>query len=355
MTSNIDTPLSADRPGPGDPHRGSASAIDSVIDIYPPAFTLTQALQLVTALVSGTPSRINLVEVRSDGAYHSHRPNRHSSSHTPAPQAAAHVADALLALIPDDHDATGDRPDLPASPKTSRVPCCPQRLLEFTDDTLLFAAIGVMTLAAALLPRLLGNFPSRSRWCLRRRQHHRLLIPGPPRPTPERSPRHHPHLDRDLRLGLLEEAPALPSTGRCAGEPGPPTWRLLAITMPLSIAAKMSSDGWGSTPSRERTSSRRSLRPTDPVLATEVQVSEPVDDENADDEVRFALTSEAGLNDGLAFPFTYAAIAISMVGLAPSAWFTDWFLIDVLWRITIGVIAGIGTGWPSRRSSPAPA
>jgi NhaP-type Na+/H+ or K+/H+ antiporter len=34
-----------------------------------------------------------------------------------------------------------------------------------------------------------------------------------------------------------------------------------------------------------------------------------------------------------------------MVGLAPSAWFTDWFLIDVLWRITIGVIAGIGTGW----------
>ena len=87
------------------------------------------------------------------------------------------------------------------------------------------------------------------------------------------------------------------------------------------------------------------LAPTDPVLATEVQVSEPVDDENADDEVRFALTSEAGLNDGLAFPFTYAAIAISMVGLAPSGWFTDWFLIDVLWRITMGVIAGIGTGW----------
>ena len=35
----------------------------------------------------------------------------------------------------------------------------PTAALEFTDDTLLFAAIGVMTLAAALLPRLLGKLP----------------------------------------------------------------------------------------------------------------------------------------------------------------------------------------------------
>lgn len=34
----------------------------------------------------------------------------------------------------------------------------PTAALEFTDDTLLFAAIGVMTLAAALLPRLLGKY-----------------------------------------------------------------------------------------------------------------------------------------------------------------------------------------------------
>jgi NhaP-type Na+/H+ or K+/H+ antiporter len=39
-----------------------------------------------------------------------------------------------------------------------------------------------------------------------------------------------------------------------------------------------------------------------------VQVGGP-DQEGEEDDVRFALTSEAGLNDGLAFPFTNAAIA----------------------------------------------
>ncbi|RUP65724.1 hypothetical protein SSPNP10_23195 [Streptomyces sp. NP10] len=41
------------------------------------------------------------------------------------------------------------------------------------------------------------------------------------------------------------------------------------------------------------------LAPTDPVLASEVRVGEPSAAENDGDEVRFALTSEAGLNDGL--------------------------------------------------------
>jgi NhaP-type Na+/H+ or K+/H+ antiporter len=76
-----------------------------------------------------------------------------------------------------------------------------------------------------------------------------------------------------------------------------------------------------------------------------VQVSEPVDDPNADDEVRFALTSEAGLNDGLAFPFTYAAIAISLAGIAPSGWLRDWVLVDVLWRLGVGIAVGYGIGW----------
>ena len=75
------------------------------------------------------------------------------------------------------------------------------------------------------------------------------------------------------------------------------------------------------------------LAPTDPVLASEVQVGEPADDEDeterGEDEIRFGLTSEAGLNDGLAFPFVYLAIAISLVGPAPSEWFVSWFAIDV--------------------------
>lgn len=105
MTSDIDTPVSADSL---DPEALTAAVldVDSVIDIYPPAATLTRVPQLVTALVSGTPSRINQVEVRSDGAAHTLTARIGTHRHTPAPHAAAHVADALLARIPDGHDAT---------------------------------------------------------------------------------------------------------------------------------------------------------------------------------------------------------------------------------------------------------
>jgi NhaP-type Na+/H+ or K+/H+ antiporter len=70
------------------------------------------------------------------------------------------------------------------------------------------------------------------------------------------------------------------------------------------------------------------------------------DAEAEDDEARFALTSEAGLNDGLAFPFTYAAIAISVAGAGAgsAAWLGEWFLADVLWRLTLGVGIGYLTG-----------
>jgi NhaP-type Na+/H+ or K+/H+ antiporter len=46
------------------------------------------------------------------------------------------------------------------------------------------------------------------------------------------------------------------------------------------------------------------LAPTDPVLASEVQLSHIGDR----DELRFGLTSEGGLNDALAFPFVYFGI-----------------------------------------------
>ncbi|WP_127012917.1 cation:proton antiporter [Microbacterium oxydans] len=203
-----------------------------------------------------------------------------------------------------------------------------------------------MTLAAALLPRLLGKLPiSIPMVFLAAGIIVFALIPDLPDPHPS------DHPDITLHLTEICVLVSLMGAGLAINRPlrwrtWSTTWRLLAITMPLSIAA-VAVLGWVGLGLGAASALllAAALAPTDPVLATEVQVSEPVDDENADDEVRFALTSEAGLNDGLAFPFTYAAIAISMVGLAPSAWFTDWFLIDVLWRITIGVIAGIGTGW----------
>jgi NhaP-type Na+/H+ or K+/H+ antiporter len=87
------------------------------------------------------------------------------------------------------------------------------------------------------------------------------------------------------------------------------------------------------------------LAPTDPVLAGEVQVGEPDDPDEPEDEARFSLTSEAGLNDALAFPFVYAAIAISMVGADPSGWLADWLLVDVAWRLTVGTLVGLAAGW----------
>ncbi|MFD0069896.1 cation:proton antiporter, partial [Streptomyces sp. NPDC127574] len=73
-----------------------------------------------------------------------------------------------------------------------------------------------------------------------------------------------------------------------------------------------------------------------------VRVGEPTDAEFDEDEVRFALTSEAGLNDGLAFPFVLAALALSATTATgwSAAWIGHWAWYDVLTRIAIGT--GIG-------------
>jgi NhaP-type Na+/H+ or K+/H+ antiporter len=83
-----------------------------------------------------------------------------------------------------------------------------------------------------------------------------------------------------------------------------------------------------------------SLAPTDPVLASDIQVSAPR--EGHEDEVRFGLTSEAGLNDGLAFPFVNLAIALALAAAGEkTGWFTEWLTVNVLWEIG----AGLGVGW----------
>lgn len=121
------------------------------------------------------------------------------------------------------------------------------------------------------------------------------------------------------------------------------TWRLLGWTMPLTIVAVAGAATWLlGWPLAAAVLLGAVLAPTDPVLASDVQVGEPVDAENADDEVRFALTSEAGLNDGLAFPIVYAAIALATTGGA--AWMGEWALIDVLYRVSAGVLGGMLIG-----------
>jgi sodium/hydrogen antiporter len=125
------------------------------------------------------------------------------------------------------------------------------------------------------------------------------------------------------------------------------TWsssaRLLLITMPLTIAVTALLGWWvaGLVPVSAILLGAV-LAPTDPVLANDVQTSDPGTPD--DSSVRLTLTTEAGLNDGLAFPFTNLAIAVSVVGLAPSGWFFDWLLIDVFYKIIIGGIVGVVCG-----------
>ncbi|WP_073260769.1 cation:proton antiporter [Cryptosporangium aurantiacum] len=133
------------------------------------------------------------------------------------------------------------------------------------------------------------------------------------------------------------------------------TWRLLLVAMPLTIAFTALLGWWwaGLVPASALLLGA-ALAPTDPVLAADVQVGEPTDEEDSEDEVRFGLTSEAGLNDGLAFPFVYGALALAGAGVAadsPSGWAAlaewlwRWVAIDVLWRVALGVAVGLGTGW----------
>lgn len=118
------------------------------------------------------------------------------------------------------------------------------------------------------------------------------------------------------------------------------TWRLLAIAMPLSIAGGyllgQAMLGLGAAAALLLGAS---LAPTDPVLAADVQIGKP--GEGGEDPVRFALSSEAGLNDGLAFPFVWAAIALATVQTSGAEFpFWDWLRIDVFWRICAGVLLG---------------
>ncbi len=118
------------------------------------------------------------------------------------------------------------------------------------------------------------------------------------------------------------------------------TWRLLAITMPLGILAITLLVAWGiGLPWAFALLVAASLAPTDPVLAADVQVGPP--NAGEEDEVRFGLTSEAGFNDGLAFPFVHLAIGLATVATMDVAWFAGWFGYHVLWAIA----AGIATGW----------
>lgn len=137
-----------------------------------------------------------------------------------------------------------------------------------------------------------------------------------------------------------------------------PTWRLLLVAMPLTIGAVFLL-GWGmlGVAAPMALLLGACLAPTDPVLAGDVQVDGPSTGGSAEeaepderDEVKFSLTSEAGLNDGLAFPFVYAAVYLVCRGPV-AEWGVQWLAWDLVGKIVVGVLVGALVGWGLGRVS----
>ena len=81
------------------------------------------------------------------------------------------------------------------------------------------------------------------------------------------------------------------------------------------------------------------LAPTDPVLAALVSVNDARDD----DSVRFGLSGEAGLNDGIAFPFVILGLVLLLHDDNPG-WLGDWALYKLLWAVPAGLLIGYWMG-----------
>lgn len=173
-------------------------------------------------------------------------------------------------------------------------------------------------------------------------------------PTGLPSPDPRDHLDLTERATELVVIVALMGAGLKIDRPFSwrtwgSTWRMLGIAMPVTIASiAVLGSAVGGLAATSALLLGAVLAPTDPVLASDVQVGEPTlgEDANpeAEDDVRFTLTSEGGLNDALAFPFVYAAIAIADHGWAPSGWLASWLAWDLVGRILVACVVGWAVG-----------
>ena len=223
--------------------------------------------------------------------------------------------------------------------------------LTLTDAA--FLVVGVAALLAGVLPRLVAGRPLSLPIVF-------LLMGAAIGALPVLSFEADPQQHVTFLEHLTEVTVIVALMGAGLGLDRPPgrtrwanTWRLLGIAMPLTVAAVALLGSWvlGLAPAAALLLGA-ALAPTDPVLAGEVQVGEPASDpvggedlDRAEDEVRFGLTSEAGLNDALAFPFVYAAVMLATEGTDLGSWIGGWLAYEVAYKITVGVLLGVGVGW----------
>ena len=225
--------------------------------------------------------------------------------------------------------------------------------MDITVPDLVFLVVGLGALIAAVVPRLVAGRPLSLPIVFLALGVTAGLLPGVPL---EADPRE--HLTAVEHLTEITVIVALMGAGLGLDRPvgwrrWQGTWRLLGIAMPLTIGAVALLGDWmlGLAPAAALLVGA-ALAPTDPVLAGEVQVGEPAtepvegeDLEKAEDEVRFGLTSEAGLNDALAFPFVYAAVLLASEGTDVGSWVARWLAYEVTYKIVVGLLVGLATGW----------
>ena len=118
--------------------------------------------------------------------------------------------------------------------------------------------------------------------------------------------------------------------------------RLLGIVMPLTIAAVtlFGTEVMGLSLGAAIILGA-ALAPTDPVLASDVGVGPPSEDD--EHEANVALTAEAGLNDGLAFPFVFLGAYVATHD--GTGWLGEWLAADVLFAVVVGVVIGAIAGY----------
>src|SRR5215207_647229 len=118
--------------------------------------------------------------------------------------------------------------------------------------------------------------------------------------------------------------------------------RLLVVAMPLTIAA-VALLGWAAMGLSAGAAIilGAAVAPTDPVLAGDIGVGPPGDEEER--EPNFSITGEAGLNDGLALPFLLLGAFVASEG--GTGWLREWLLADVVWAIGVAVVVGAAVGY----------
>ena len=126
-------------------------------------------------------------------------------------------------------------------------------------------------------------------------------------------------------------------------------FRLATLSMVLTVAMTACAAAWLlDLPLGAAVLLGAVLAPTDPVLASEVQIRNVEDD----DRLRFSLTGEAGMNDGTAFPMVM--LGLGLLGLHDLGdAHARWWLIDVAWACFAGVLVGAccgkATAWAMHR------